>query len=84
MVSLSSSPKHPAISQGNVKPASAPHLEGENRGEASFEMETAHKVAVLPAVSCTLLKDQVMFIPRLFAGVAIWIETGTRTQETLP
>jgi len=80
----SPSSNRPALSQGRVKPASAPHLEGENRGEAPFEMETACKGAVLPAVSCALLKAQVMFIPGLFAGAATWTEMGTRAQETLP
>lgn len=74
----------PDISQESIKPASAPHLERENRGEALFEMEMAHMLAILPAVSCTLLKAQVMFIPGLFTGATIWIETGTRAQETLP
>lgn len=43
-----------------------------------------HTLAILPAVSCTLLKAEVMFIPGLFTGATTWIETGMRTQETLP
>lgn len=65
----SPSPNRLAISPGSVKPASAPHLE-EGKKEAPFEMETAHKVALLPAVSCTLLKAQVVFFPGLFVGAA--------------
>lgn len=84
MLGSSPSPNHPAISQGSIKPASAPHLEGENREEAPFERETAHKVAVLLDVSCALLKAQVVFIPGLFAGAATWIKTGMTAQETLP